>query len=90
MSARVPRIAGPKAINQKLKDLFEAISVNGAEVHLNPQAVTNQLTTMHGIFDWLENSYAEVKLEICSDFDWLYPQHMILSLTDWSTKRNTT
>ena len=88
MSARVPRIAGPKAINQKLKDLFEAISLNGAEAHLNPQAVTNQLTTMHGIFNLLENSYAEVKLETYSDYDWHFPQHMVLSLTDWSTKRN--
>lgn len=67
MSPRVRRIAAPKAMNQGLKDLFESLNVNGAESSLNLQAVTNQLTTVQGIFDWVENAYAEVKLETCSD-----------------------
>ena len=68
---RVQRIVGPKAINKGLKDLFESLNVNGAEANLNPQAVANQLTTVHGVFDWIENAYAEVNLEPCSDCDWL-------------------
>ena len=85
---RVQRIAGPKAINKGLKDLFESLNVNGAETNLNPQAVVNQLTTVHGVFDWIENAYAEVKLENYSHCGWHYPQHMVLSLTDRSMKRN--
>ena len=63
---RVQRIAAPKAINKGLKDLFEGLDVNGAEANLNPQAVINQFTTVHGVFDWIENAYAEVKLETYS------------------------
>ena len=47
----------------------EGLNVNGAEANFNPQAVTNQLTTVHGVFDWIENAYAEVKLETYSDYD---------------------
>ena len=83
MSPRVQRIADPKAINQGLKDLFEDLYVNGAEANLSPRAITNQLTTLHGIFDWLKNCYAEVRLGTCSDCGWHSPQHMVLSLTDW-------
>ena len=64
---------GPKAINKALKDLFEGLDVNGAQANLNPQAVTNQLTTVHGVFDWIENAYAEVKLETRSDCGWHCP-----------------
>ena len=89
MVPRVQYIAGPKAISKGLRDLFEGLDVNGAEAGFNPQAVANQLTTVHGVFYWIENAYAEVKTEICSDYGWNYPQHMVLSLTDWSKKRNT-
>ena len=92
MQATVPRvqhIVGPKAINKGLKDLFESLNVNGAETNLNPQTVANQLTTVHGVFDWIENAYAEVKPETYSYCGSRYPQRMVLSLTDWSTKRNT-
>ena len=62
---------GPKAINKELRDLFEGLDVNGAQGNFNPQAVANQLTTVHGVFDWIENAYSKVKLEPCSDCDWL-------------------
>ena len=76
MQATVPRvqhIVGPKAINKGLKDLFEGLDVNGADANLNPQAIANRLTTVHGVFDWIEKSYMKVKLETCSDCGRHYP-----------------
>ena len=82
MIPRVRRIAGLKAVNQELKDLFVALAIF-------PQTVIKKLITIHGIFNWLENAYAEVKLETCSDCGWHNPQNIVLSLTDRLMKRNT-
>ena len=67
MSPKVKRIVDPKAITQGLKDLFEELDVNNTNANLNPRAITNSLTSLHGIFNWLENTYDEVELETCSD-----------------------